>query len=84
MLEPFLWQFTDCPNLDGLLRHGASNGSEAASLAEEVKLLREVVNAGAYSQAKGEAVKMPAGDQSLAELDGLHFINDRLSCLTRL
>ena len=42
--------------------------SDVASLAAEVNKLREVVEAGAYSQVKGEAVKMPASEQSLAVL----------------
>ena len=39
------------------------------SLAAEVQMLRELVQAGAYSVVKEEAQKMPAGEQSLAALE---------------
>jgi hypothetical protein len=41
----------------------------ADSLAAEVRLLREVVQAGAYSEVKNKSEKMPAGERSLAVLD---------------
>ena len=43
------------------------------ALLAEPQILREVVEfeAGAYSEVTDEAVKMPAGEQSLVVLDGI-------------
>lgn len=47
------------------------NKDAADSLAAEVRLMREIVQAGAYSTVKNEARRMPAGELSLAVLDGI-------------
>ena len=65
--------FQLCATLAGAVnklpaRAEASN-STSAPLAAEVRMLREVVENGAYSEVKDEAMKMPAGEQSLAALD---------------
>ena len=45
--------------------------TSAERIAEEVKMLRGVVEAGAYSEVKAKVVRMPAGAQSLAVLAGI-------------
>ena len=61
--------FQLCVALAGAAKH--TTRATAEGVAEEVKMLRCVVEAGAYSEVKEQAVRMPAGAQSLAALDGI-------------
>lgn len=64
--------FQLCAGLATAATSVAQMTEEAAdSLAAEVRLLREVVQAGAYSQVKNKAERMHAGELSLAMLDGI-------------
>ena len=47
----------------------ATSTRTVAALVAEEAVMREVVKAGAFSEVKGERLKMPAGEQSLAALD---------------
>lgn len=79
------WSRNECPRvrkeqgraifqLSAGLAGAAETGNIAVeSLAAEAKVVRDVVQAGAYSVVKGEAENMPAGDQSLAMLDRILF-----------
>ena len=47
----------------------ATSTRTVAALVAEEAVMREVVKAGAFSEVKGERLKMPAAEQSLAALD---------------